>query len=138
MNRGDFQKLAQERLKEAQMLLQQKCYSGAYYLSGYVIECGLKACIAKQTKKYDFPPEPKIVRDIYVHDIGMLVKAAGLTKTLDQDLKKDKVFEINWAIVKDWNEESRYASHTQTKAQDLYNAISDKKHGVLSWLSQRW
>ena len=138
MNRDDFRELAQKRLKEAQTLLQQKCYSGAYYLSGYVIECGLKACIAKQTKEIHFPPEPKIVHDIYVHDIEKLVKSAGLTTTRDKDLKNDPNLAINWTMVKDWNEQSRYENYTQAKAQDLYNAISDKKHGVLQWISRHW
>ena len=51
MNRYDLRKLAKIRLKEAQILLKNGNYDGAYYLSGYVVECGLKACIAKGTKK---------------------------------------------------------------------------------------
>lgn len=55
MNRYDLQKLAVLRVKEGKVLLDNKCYEGAYYLLGYAIECALKACIAKQTKKFDFP-----------------------------------------------------------------------------------
>src|SRR5919106_3680906 len=29
--------------------------SGAYYLAGYAVECGLKACIAKQVRRHEFP-----------------------------------------------------------------------------------
>ena len=36
-----------ERLREARALLGVRCWSGAYYLAGYAIECGLKACIIK-------------------------------------------------------------------------------------------
>lgn len=54
MKRSDLQKLARIRLKEAKVLLDNRQYSGAYYLSGYVIECALKACIAKQTRKERF------------------------------------------------------------------------------------
>ncbi|WP_367997183.1 HEPN domain-containing protein [Planktothrix pseudagardhii] len=64
MNRQDFQDLAETRRKEAKVLLDNHQYSGAYYLSGYVIECALKACIAKKTRKYDFP-DLKSVREIY-------------------------------------------------------------------------
>lgn len=49
MNRLDLQNLALARLEEVEVLLNNHKYSGAYYLSGYVIECALKACIAKQT-----------------------------------------------------------------------------------------
>jgi hypothetical protein len=43
MNRNDLRRLARIRLKEARVLLQAKCFDGAYYLCGYAIECGLKA-----------------------------------------------------------------------------------------------
>lgn len=138
MNRSDFQRLAKIRLEDAKALLQQGCYSGSYYVSGYIVECALKACIAKQTREFDFPPDPTTIRDIYVHDLEKLVKSAGLRLTLDEDLNKDKRLEVNWALVKDWNEKTRYEEQSETKARNLYDAITDKKHGVLRWLSQRW
>ena len=49
MNRNDFQQLADVRINEAEALLVQGKYDGAYYLAGYAVECGLKACIAKLT-----------------------------------------------------------------------------------------
>lgn len=54
MNRRDLKNLALTRLKEVEVLLKNRQYSGADYLSGYVIECALKACIAKQTQGFDF------------------------------------------------------------------------------------
>ncbi len=47
MNRSDLQNLATIRLRDAEVLLDNGRYDGAYYLLGYVIECALKACIAK-------------------------------------------------------------------------------------------
>ena len=47
MTRKDFQQLARVRLKEAKALLNLEHFACAYYLAGYVIECALKACIAK-------------------------------------------------------------------------------------------
>jgi hypothetical protein len=38
----------------------------------------------------------------------------------------------NWETVKDWTEASRYARTTKVEAEDLYEATTDKKHGVLS------
>ncbi len=63
MNRADFHKLTEIRMKEAKVLLDRKCYERAYYLAGYAVECALKACIAKRTLAYDFPPKP--ARDLY-------------------------------------------------------------------------
>ena len=45
-----------------------KCYSplaswdAAYYMIGYCVECALKACIAKQIRRFDFP-DKKLVLD---------------------------------------------------------------------------
>jgi hypothetical protein len=45
VNRADLQFLAKERVLEAGILLKRKKWSGAYYLAGYAIECGLKSCV---------------------------------------------------------------------------------------------
>ncbi len=57
MNRIDLQQLARARLREAEALLNAGEWSGAYYLAGYAVECGLKACIAKLTGLARFPGE---------------------------------------------------------------------------------
>lgn len=49
MNRTQLQILAEERARDAEALLNAGRWSGAFYLAGYAIECGLKACIAKLT-----------------------------------------------------------------------------------------
>ena len=77
MNRDDFQELARTRLREARTLLRTGNYGGAYYLSGYVIERGLKACIAKKTRRYDFP-DKNLVAESYTHNPTKLMKVAGL------------------------------------------------------------
>lgn len=66
--------LAQIRLQEAQALLKAGLPDGAYYLAGYSIECALKACIAKSTRRYDFPPDKKTIDAIYVHNLKGLMK----------------------------------------------------------------
>ena len=52
-------------------MLKAKQYAGAYYLLGYSVECALKACIAKQTKKHDFP-DKEVVKKSYVHNLVKL------------------------------------------------------------------
>jgi hypothetical protein len=138
MNRGDFQELTQERLKDVQALLQKQRYSGAYYLCGYIIECALKACIAKRTQRFDFPPQRKAIDAIYTHDLTMLFKSAGLEKARDDDMKNDEKLKVYWSVLKQWTEASRYERYDPKKAQDIYQAIADEKHGVLQWISRRW
>jgi len=136
LNRQDLQNLALTRLEEVEVLLNNHKYSGVYYLSGYVIECALKACIAKQTQEFDFP-DKKTVMDSYTHDLEKLVKVAKLEKQL-KSLLNDPDFSLRWSLVKDWSEESRYQTHNRQEALDIYSAITDPNHGVLQWLQQHW
>lgn len=136
MNRNLFQKLALERLDDAQALLSAKRYSGAYYLAGYGLECALKACIARRTKRHAFPPRD--ASKYYVHDLEKLLDAAELRKELDQERKSQPDFDNNWTLVKDWNEEARYQNHSRVEARDLLAAILDSNSGVLQWLRKHW
>ena len=137
MNRDDLRAVAEVRIREARVLLRRRCYDGAYYLTGYAVECGLKACIARKTKRFDFP-ERKIVIDSYSHDLQQLIKVSGLQGALDLEVRRDPAFEVNWAIVKDWNEGSRYTRHDAQAAASLVNAVTDRRHGVLRWLRRHW
>ena len=137
MNRKDFQGLEATRLNEAKVLLKSGHYSGAYYLAGYVVECALKACIAKQTRRHDFPDRDKWA-EIFVHDLTKLMKIAGLQPTLDAEIKTDATFADNWNAVKDWREISRYGKTSQSEAEALIRAISDSRNGVLRWLKRHW
>jgi HEPN domain-containing protein len=138
MNRNHFQQLADVRIDEAAVLLAQGKIDGAYYLAGYAVECGLKACLARRTNQHDFPPKPKFIHDYYSHDIERLLKTADLTAQRDADAAADPDLEANWGMVKDWSEESRYERKTQAQAQQLIAAITDAAHGVLPWIKQRW
>jgi hypothetical protein len=137
VNRNDFQKLSRIRVVEAKALLDVGQYSGAYYLCGYAVECAIKACIAKQTGKHDFPDKQRVI-DSWSHDFNKLVTAAGLQASLELEIQGDAEFGPNWKTVKSWSEQSRYDVFPQSKAEDLYKAVTDKKHGVLKWLSRHW
>ena len=137
MNRNSLRKLAMIRLKEAEALLATRNYSGAYYLSGYAVECALKACIAKKTKRYDFP-DLRTAQASWTHDLEKLVKTADLSNSLDQEIGSDPIFYNNWNIIRGWSEQSRYQIYSKTKAFELYSAIADDQHGVLKWIDQHW
>lgn len=137
MNRSDFKALAVIRLSEANLLLKNNHFSGAYYLAGYAIECALKACISKETRRYDFPDKQRAL-DSWQHSLTNLVKTALLQTALDQEMGTNKRFEANWNVVKDWSEHSRYEQTDQNRAEALIQAISDKRHGTLRWLRRHW
>jgi len=137
MTRRDFQRLTRLRLNDARTLLRNGNNEGAYYLTGLAVECALKAAIARKTRRYDFPPEPKFLRDgVYVHDLNKLLVAAGLDKALDASAATNAQLKQNWIVVKDWAVESRYIV-AGLSAQALYRAAAGR-NGVLGWLRQHW
>lgn len=138
MNRADFQQLAEIRVEEAAALLAAQKWDGAYYLAGYAVECALKACIAKQTNQYDFPPPKKVIDDYYTHDLEKLLNCAGLFPTKDAAVKLNKAFEANWIAIIKWKEISRYERKSKDEAELMYNAVSDPTNGVLQWLKNYW
>jgi hypothetical protein len=136
LNRQDLQQLADIRQNEVEVLLDNHQYSGAYYLSGYIVEYALKACIAKQTKEYDFP-DKKTVLNSYNHNLVKLVKVANLETDLRQ-YRGNPSFEARWLTVRRWTEESRYERHDRQTALDIYESITNPNYGVLQWLQQHW
>jgi hypothetical protein len=117
--------------------LKAERFEGAYYLCGYAVECALKACIAKQTRRYDFP-DKDTVRDSYTHNLVKLVRLGNLESELNKRINLDMAFEANWGVVKDWSEDCRYEHPTESQARDLFKAIANPSHGVLGWIRQHW
>jgi HEPN domain-containing protein len=138
VNRAEFQKLADLRAREAGVLLAARCYDGAYYLGGYAVECALKACIAKLTRRYDFPPPRVRVEGYYTHDLERLMRNAELEEDFAATRNGDPIRSQNWKIVADWSEQSRYARASRGQATDLHEAVTDPLHGILPWLKTRW
>ena len=138
MDRADLQRLTRIRLQEAKVLFDNRRYEGAYYLLGYAVECTFKACIAKQTKRYDFP-DRKFVNDIYTHDLNKLLSVSGLEQEHRRESQRNPSFELNWTIVKDWSEQSRYiAGISRAKAKEFRSAVVSRRNGILPWLQKWW
>jgi HEPN domain-containing protein len=134
--RHEFQQLARMRLKDARILMRDGNVEGAYYLTGLAVECAIKACIAKNTKRHDFPPDQSAIKDIYTHDLGKLIGAAKLQIVLNADRRKNLAFNNKWDVVKDWSINSRYEVRG-LNARDLYRAVAGR-NGVMQCLRQRW
>jgi HEPN domain-containing protein len=136
VDRRDFQVLSRLRLKEAKVLLAARLYDGAYYLAGYAVECALKACIARATRRHEFPDRVR-VNACYTHDLTELLRHSGL-QSHARTQAQDTEFEKNWDTVRLWSETSRYDRNSEERARKLLKAISDRKHGVLPWLRRYW
>src|SRR5207302_873373 len=118
-------------------LLDAGHFDGAYYLAGYAIECALKACMARQTREFDFP-DRNIVNQMYVHDPTKLMNVAGLEADVEAATQNDEQLRTNWAIVKGWSEEARYARYSEEAARQIIDAVANRDSGVLAWLRLHW
>jgi HEPN domain-containing protein len=142
-NRNDFQRLAELRLREARVLLASGFPDGAYYLAGYAVECGLKACIARKTLQHDFP-DKKLVDKSYSHDVEKLLDAAGLQDRLKTEIATNEDLALDWETVREWSEQSRYDLFGgnplggEATAQLLIDAVESENGGVLRWIKQAW
>ena len=137
MNRTKFQQLAEERVRDAEALLNSGQWSGAYYLAGYAVECGLKACVAKLTNLHDYPNKDLAVK-CYTHKIETLAEVAGVKNQRDADATANPALGANWLIVKDWDEKARYQQWTEPQSRKLFAAISGVANGVLPWIKVLW
>jgi len=133
MDRKDLQALSKIRLIEAKALLRLGHYDGAYYLAGYAVECALKACIAKETRRHEFP-DKKRVNESHTHILKDLVKLARLEDSYLDRLRTDKTFRDNWEVVQFWSEQSRYRRSRPEDAQEILQAAN----GVIAWIKLHW
>jgi HEPN domain-containing protein len=143
VNRTQWQKVAKERLKDAKALLGRKRWAAAYYMSGYVIECGLKACLLRYLGESDaiFGNENyrKDLAQCWTHDLVLLVKLAGLKVDFDVACGANPTLSAHWGVVKDWKEISRYVeTRPEPEARAMFEAVSHNPDGVFKWIQSRW
>jgi HEPN domain-containing protein len=132
--------MAEERVRDASSLLSTKRWSAAYYLAGYAVECGLKACILVYVKRHADVVfrERRFSEKCWTHDIEELVRLAGLEAARDADASVNSALLRNWQVVKDWSEIARYRRKTRLEAEKLYQAVTDTANGVLPWIRNHW
>jgi hypothetical protein len=137
VDRKDLQSLSRIRAREAKALLDAGLHDGAFYLAGYAVECALKACIAKATKRHEFPDRDHVNKS-YTHKLDDLIKLAGLDKPHRTLMKSNSGFGRNWNTVSLWSEQSRYRTHDQASATAIVKAIMERRDGILAWLRRYW
>ncbi len=139
MNRMELRQLARDRLQDAAALLAVGRWSGAYYLAGYAVECGLKACIMAYVEATGaIFQDKKFSEKCWTHDLEVLVVQADLQAALDAQMAGNALFSANWGTVIDWEETSRYQQKTQAEAEAIYDAINANPDGVFQWIQKHW
>jgi HEPN domain-containing protein len=139
LNRTDLQQLAEDRVLDAEALLNSARWSGAYYVAGYAVECALKACVAKKTNLHDFP-DKSVAQQAFTHNLVDLLNLAGIKLQLQLDTAPaaNPALAVNWQVVKDWDEKARYQQMTEAEARSLYQAVINTANGVLPWIKRHW
>ncbi len=140
VNRAHWQRLAEERVVDAQILLRSQRWHAAYHLAGYAVECGLKACILARVDRDSgvIFAAKDFLNNCWIHDLEKLVENAGLRVDSDGLSNNNKEFKGYWAVAKDWTEKSRYDVKMESQAKELIEAITHEPDGVLPWIRKHW
>ena len=145
MTRQDFRDLAEARSADAAALLAAGRWAGAYYLAGYAVECGLKACVMKRVGEEEGGMLFVVggrngfqQKHCLTHKLVDLVVGAGLEDERVAKEKSDAEFAVNWQTVSRWSEKTRYQDRSEGDARAVYNALTELKHGVLPWIQHFW
>jgi len=142
VNRVQWQQFAEKWLVDAKVSLDDRRWHAAYYLAGYAVECGLKACFLVRlaaTPEVIFEHR-KFCENCWTHNVVELelVKLAGLEPIRVADSAANRALKMNWVVVKDWSAQARYKAISHQKAKQLYAAIADKPNGVMQWIKAHW
>lgn len=119
--------VANERLRDANVLLRQKRYNSAVYLGGYVIECLLKAAICVHLNRDNLPEAYRI------HDLVELLDYSGLLSQIQSDRKSYRSF----LAVKDWSVGIRYHGRhfKPVEARRFLDAVKEVRQWILRRIS---
>ena len=138
MDRIELQELARIRISEGKCLLDAGLYAGSYYLTGYAIECALKAVIAGQRRRHEFPDKHFAIA-CNTHNLYALIKLARLEPELAKAIHASAAFSENWSAVLKWTEAARYAPVLPAHlARTMYVACANQSKGVLPWIQLYW
>ena len=142
MNRTEFRQLAEDRLLDAQVLLDAPTggrWSAAYYLAGYAVECGLKACIMAHVERTgEIFIDKRFSEKCFTHRLIDLIQLGDLKQALEDRLKTEARFALFWALVAGWTELSRSQQKSEADARGLLAAIVAPSDGVLTWIRTYW
>jgi hypothetical protein len=136
LSRITLQGLATAKVTDARLLYDNRRFSNSYYLYGYGIELGLKACIARQISAETIP-DKAVLTGFLDHQIGRLVGLAGLADALKTE-KQTPAFDSRWSVVAEWSVDARYDMIDSVAAAAMADAVEHAQYGVMRWLQLHW
>lgn len=124
IKRSELRKIAEARLKDAEILLRSRRYDGAIYICGYAVEISLKERICRTLKWEGYPSTNKEFenyKSLKTHNLDVLLQFSGVEK------KVKKKFFVDWSNVSEWNPEARYKSIGSASKNDAKNMFDSTK-----------
>src|SRR6476469_6282887 len=124
LKRPDPRKIAQARLRDAQVRFHAKRYDGAFYLCGDALEVAFKARVCTTLRWQAFPAtagEFHGLTSFKTHDLEILLLLSGRHQQVRSKHATD------WAVVVKWDPETRYrpiGSATAQQTQDMIDAVA--------------
>ena len=139
----EIKNLADLRLEEAEILLNNGKSNGAFYLLGYTIELYLKSKVCRLLNIDDlFDERCNLKRyfegknPFFSHDLNTLLVFSGLKRKFDEAKSENQVlFKTTSMLIDVWSEKSRYDIQPKN-ADDVRVAIELLKdeNGLLTWI----
>lgn len=133
MRSSDLCELAEDRIKEAIVLMANQHYTGAAYIVGYAVELYFKAIIARQ-QCGGFWPLQNVAFEYRTHNLEGLLTVCGLRSRMRTATTMNPELAMNWQILRDWGPDLRYRRLRRPLARDIVNAVSHSSDGVAQWL----
>ena len=127
---NDLKSIANDKLLDAEVLLNGSRFDGAVYVCGYAVEVALKFRICRTLNWPEFPSTRKDFenyRSLGVHDLDVLLSFTGLESTV-----KGKSL-YDWSVVSKWDPEKRYELGGRIGQQDA-QAMIDSTKNILKYL----
>jgi len=122
--RTSLRHIAWARLKDAEVLFNNRRTDGAIYLCGYAIELALKSRICKSLKWKEFPDTKKEFEgfeSLRTHNLDVLLAFSGIEPKIKNN------YMVEWSQVTGWNPELRYKPVGSAKRSDTRDMISSAR-----------
>ncbi|QJD77935.1 hypothetical protein [Spirosoma rhododendri] len=144
-----MQKLAQQRLADAAVLLAADQPDTAFYLAGYAIECALKAAVCRTLDQNDFYQpdrtnkgsryvQDRVFREFKTHNYSDLLVLSGLSAKFEKARTEDGQLETAWTRVRsmNWSEQVRYNlnSFSVLPVSEFVESVNT----IVVWISKYW
>tara|TARA_Y100000815_G_C13275647_1_gene474828 strand:+ start:202 stop:600 length:399 start_codon:yes stop_codon:yes gene_type:complete len=125
ITKRELRKRAKAKLKDAEILLENRRFDGAVYLGGYAIELILKARTCRTLNWNEFPEtrgEFQNYNSFKTHNLEVLLHLSGLESKI-----KISHF-IDWNNVNQWNPEMRYSDIGNISAREAEEMLDSVKN----------